>query len=167
MAVWFPGTLRMSKPHITDLYFHDELSITIGVDAANAWYTSLCRRSLSRRMSSQRIDENRPHNIGVPRFLPHHPSSKNPSLATESLSRERLEAHLDGGVLSEPMTENPSSSHQNNKSINSKEENHDLLRSKFPNEGSKPQTRGLMYTDAAHTVFDRTDRGHPSVSKSK
>jgi hypothetical protein len=166
---WLLNTLPMSKPHITDLYFYDELSMTIGMDAANTWYASMCRRSFSRRMSSQRLDDNRPSGIVAPRFSQHRLSSKTSTPTTDSLSRERHDGrYLDGMVLSEAMTEMPSSTDQANTSISANEEIRSSRGCKFPSEGSKPEIRGLVYTDAAHShVNDRTDQGHPPAPESR
>ena len=152
----------MSKPHITDLYFHDELSTTIGLDAANTWFASLCRRSFSRRIvSSQRLDDNKPSGITAPRLSQYRPGSKAPSPATNSVPQERLESN-------EAVTEMARSLHQANISADPSEEGvRSSFRSTLSNEDSKPETRGLIFTDAAHTVFDRGDQAPPPAPKSQ
>jgi hypothetical protein len=155
----------MNKPHITDLYFHNELSMTVGVDAANTWFAGLSRRSFSRKISSQRFDDGRPSSIATHRFSLSRPSSKtsSPSPATNPQPMEGLDIkHLVGESLSEAVIDVSKTLHHAKISNQVTDHAQNSIGRPVPNEDSDS---GLMFTDAAHTVFDRTDQGRSPTSE--
>ena len=149
---------KMSKPHVTDQYFLDELSSLVGPKEAVEWYGTI--RSSFRRKGSIIFDEHRRGSA---------PINQNIRVSkTASLHSSSSESSMNEG--SSPLVRQ----HPNQSSMN--EGSSPLVR-QHPNQVRMPdddsamvepegckqpsskehtsEDHGLLFTDAAHTIINR------------
>ena len=132
---------KMSKPHVTDQYFLDELSSLVGPKEAVEWYGTI--RSSFRRKGSIIFDEHRRgsapinQNIRVSKTASLHSSSSESSMNEGSSPLVRQHPNQvrmpdDDSAMVEP---------EGCKQPSSKEHT--------------SEDHGLLFTDAAHTIINR------------
>ena len=129
----------MSKPHVADQYFLDELSNLVGQKEASEWYVKV--KFGSRRKGSCLFEENR-RSSG--QSNPFHSASKTAS----SSSSESSINESSSPVLRQSFPATRVGDEENG------------MYDTSANKSGKPVSadHGLLFTDAAHTVIEREEK---------